>query len=138
MKFLNVDLEITAPESLQPIVDHLGESVSVLYHDNHDEDEYLLVLELNPEPAEKAVETTIAALCTLIETLPEAAKYHWQNATTRIFDIGYEAERESERSIVDVSPAALVRIANLNATLRTTIYHESDDHESVAIAAPEA
>jgi hypothetical protein len=133
MKFLNVDLEIVAPESLQPIVDHLGESVSVLYHDDHDDDEYLLVLELNPEPAKKAVETTIAALCTLIETLPESVKSHWQNATTRVFDIGYEADQGSDRSIADVSPAALGRIAQLNATLRTTIYHEPE-----SIVDPEA
>jgi hypothetical protein len=123
MKFLNVDLELTSPHNLQPIVESLGNAVEILYHDDHD-GEYLLVLELNSDPENKEVESTIATLCHLIETLPETAKSHWQNATTRIFDIGYEAEPDSQRLITDVSATTLDRIAKLNATLRTTIYRD--------------
>lgn len=134
MKFLNVDLEITSPETLQPIVDSFGTAITVLYNDEHD-DEYLLVLELNDASEEKELETTIATLCHLIETLPESVKSHWQNATTRIFDIGYEADPDSERLVTDVSATMLDRIAKLNATLRTTIYRDLppiNDDESLS------
>jgi hypothetical protein len=138
MKFLNVDLEITAPESLQPIVESLGTAAIILYHDDHD-DEYLLVLELNSDSEDKAIETTIATLCSLIETLPEPAQAHWQNATTRIFDIGYEADPDNQRLITEVSATALDRIAKLNATLRTTIYRDlepTDDSSSAESHTP--
>ncbi|MCG8367969.1 MAG: hypothetical protein MJA27_32130 [Pseudanabaenales cyanobacterium] len=86
--FLNVDLEIESYQNLQPIVEDFGDNVLNLYcgeaHGHH-----LATFELADRNAD--ADSIISHFCLLIESFDQKAKKLWDNAFTRVFDIGYES-----------------------------------------------
>lgn len=85
--FLNVDLEIFSKRDLQPLMNSLGEKVLILYSAREGRT-YRAHLEL--AGTRRTPDATIRAFCALIERLPKAAHYSWNQAKRRDFNIGVE------------------------------------------------
>ena len=119
--FLNVDLEITSATKLDAVIREMGERVVVLYAGPAAEQtKHLLVLESSWQ--HRGPDTTIQALCLVIETLSPAARRIW-NAAQKEFDVGYELPASERSSRFTLRHDTLERVAGLGATLAVTCYH---------------
>lgn len=118
--FLNVDLEIFSKRDLQPLINALGQKVLVLYS-AREERTYRAHLEL--ARTTKTPDATINAFCALIERLPEAARYLWNQAKRRDFNIGVEAGTSSRQPReFALSTETLKAAHRLGARIAFTVY----------------
>jgi hypothetical protein len=118
--FLNVDLEIFAKRDLQPFINALGENVLVLYSAREGRT-YRAHLALARET--RTPDATIRAFCALIERLPKAARYSWNQAKRRDFNIGVEAgtSLRQPREFA-LSTQTLKAARRLGARIALTVY----------------
>lgn len=118
--FLNVDLDLRSEVELGCLLTALAPDTVLLRHEGGH-----AVLELG-DPAHRSMESTLAALWTLIERLPADARAVWAQCTTRVFDAGFESVLVPGDSgqVYEglVSPGTLRRIAGLDAGLLVTVY----------------
>jgi hypothetical protein len=118
--FLNVDLEIESASKLDSLASAMGERVIVLHSGVGSKPKrHLLAVESarflkNPDAA-------IHALCSVVESLPPAARRAWQ-AAHKEFDVGYELRPSERSSRFSLRPDTLKRVARLGGTLTVTYY----------------
>jgi hypothetical protein len=117
--FLNVDLDIYSKHDLQPLVKRLGRKVIALYV-GRDRGEYCARLEL--ADVSKTVDSTIWAICGLIEALPESARALWNAATIRSFSIGIQAGTHPSPRDFTIRPRTVNAVSKLGAQIVLTIY----------------
>jgi len=117
--FLNVDLEITSKYDLQPLVQRLGRKVHVHYV-GRDRGKYSARLEIAKDT--KTADSTIRALCRLIEALPEAERSMWNAAIVRSFSIGIQAGPQPNPCDFVIRPQTLRVVSDLAAEIVFTIY----------------
>ncbi len=86
--FLNVDLDIYARSSLEPLVSAFGQTVCVLY-EGGELHRYSAHLELAAYPTNADI--AIRDLATLVHKLSPAKRKLWDSATKRNFNIGVQA-----------------------------------------------
>src|SRR5215471_13744261 len=87
VQFLNVDLEVRGPADLQPLIDDLGEDV-VNLHAGRVHDHYLATFEAI---VSGDADHRISYLCGLVDHLAPEARRSWDQSSSKVFDIGYEA-----------------------------------------------
>ena len=124
--FLNVDLEIESYEDLSGIFEEFGDETIELYcgkHHNH----YLATFELNSELLDP--DSIIAYFCTLIENFAPKTKELWNNAFSKVFDLGYESGLKPLSYCSNISWENIQRMSKLGASLRITIYPVSERQE---------
>ena len=126
IRYLNVDLILQSKEDLTPIVNHFGENIFVLHNGKKDES-YYAYIELSEDHHEP--NEAIDALCTLIEALGTNEKKIWDNALSRVFDVGYEGGKTPNRFSTDINPKVLERLAKYNTCLRVSIYPSGQNSE---------
>ena len=118
--FLNVDLEIFSKHDLQPLINALGEKVLILYSAREGRT-YRAHLELARTTI--TPDATIRAFCALIERLPKAARYSWNEAKRRDFNIGVEAGTSSRQpQEFALSTETLKAAHRLGARIAFTVY----------------
>lgn len=118
--FLNVDLEIFSKRDLQPLINALGEKVLILYSAREGRT-YRAHLEL--ARITRTPDATIRVFCALIERLPKAARYLWNQAKRRDFNVGVEAgtSLRQPRELA-VSTETLKAAHRLGARIAFTVY----------------
>jgi hypothetical protein len=118
--FLNVDLEIFSKRDLQPLINALGEKVLILYSAREGRT-YRAHLEL--ARTTRTPDAAIRAFCGLIERLPKAARYLWNQAKRRDFNIGVEGGTSSRQPReFAVSTGTLKAAHRLGARIAFTVY----------------
>jgi hypothetical protein len=123
MQFLNVDLEIRSAQSLQLLLDSLGDAVFVLHSDSTP-DQSFASLEL-ADNRDTNADRTITQFCDLIQALPDAARQLWDTANTKIFDVGYQLESTDKSWVMsELAAATLDRLAKVGGRLRMTVYFD--------------
>lgn len=125
--FLNVDLEIESDRNLQPIVDSFGNDAVNLYC-GQARGHYLATFEVANVATD--ADSIISYFCMLVKALDKEAKELWDNALTKVFDIGYESvlEARSYSYSSEIRAETIEIVAALGASLRITIYppHQHD------------
>ena len=117
--FLNIDLEIFSKRDLQPLINALGEKVLILYSAREGRT-YRAHLEL--ARTTRTPDATIRAFCALIERLPKAPRYLWNQAKRRDFNIGVEAGTSRQPREFAVSTETLEATHRLSARIAFTVY----------------
>lgn len=127
-KFLNLDVVLKSNASFDALVAHLGESVVVLTHHEH-ERQFMLVLELADQidDAQSCTQQFLA----IIDALPDTVMNLWKACASRTFSYGFDSG--TDRPALDTTISAdLVRgIAGVDADIEITVYPLSS---SVGIA----
>lgn len=121
VKFLNVDLEVRGPNDLQPLVEDLGEDVINLFA-GRVHDHYLATFEANISGDANEL---IAQFCTLIENLSSDAQRCWDEASSKVFDLGYEAGLGPKSYESTLRPETVAAVVRVGAGLRVTVYPPS-------------
>jgi hypothetical protein len=123
--FLNVDLEIESQSKLDLLAAEMGKRVVVLHCGPASKARrYLLVLESSR--SYKSPDTTIHALCGVVESLSPEGRRLW-TAARKQFDVGYELRSSERSSHFTLRPDTLERIASLGACLTVTYYRGDTD-----------
>ena len=121
IRFLNVDLEVRGRKDLQPLIDDLGDDVINLYS-GRVHDHYLATFEV---ALSGDANELIQQFCHLIENLASEARSTWDEASLKVFDIGYEAGIGPKSYESNLRPETVAAVAALGAALRVTIYPPS-------------
>ena len=129
IKFLNVDLEVESTADLSPLVAALGDDVFLLHIGPADRGGDLAAFELAEEHGDP--DGSLLEFCDPIEQLlPEAAEL-WRTAHRRTFDVGYECGDTPPAFQSELTRPTIQRVADLGASLSTTIYPRADpEHQS--------
>lgn len=117
--FLNVDLDIYSRVDLQPLVNALGKKVSALYV-GRDGSSYCAHLEI--AKITKTVDSTIRALCGLIQALPTAERHLWNAARVRSFSVGIQAGRQPNPCDFAIGAKTVKTVSELSAQIVLTLY----------------
>ena len=128
IRYLNVDLLIKSRMDLTPIVTDFGDDILVLSNDKTG-DFYYAYLEIAGSHA--GPNEDIEYFCSLIEGLSESNKKIWNDSFYRIFDIGYEAGSSNNSYSSDLRESVLKRIAEVNASIRITVYPNAPPPEDI-------
>lgn len=131
--FLNVDLDLHAPDGLDAIVAAF-DGVAMDLHDGDyprplgDDHASFEVIHIDHETA--TPESTIAAFCDAIESFPADAKQQWTAASERVFNIGIECGSEPYHQIWRLPAELVKRVAALGGVIELTVYRSSEDSPS--------
>jgi hypothetical protein len=116
--FLNVDVDVRSAKPLEPLVEALGDSVSLHYIGRHGGAYWAHFAPYSPKSADAAVRT----LAHLIRRLPGPARRLWAGARERVFDIGIQSGYRPHSAEHLLSADAVKEIAQLGGTLKITVY----------------
>ncbi|MEM7229398.1 MAG: hypothetical protein AAF432_11355 [Planctomycetota bacterium] len=122
-QFLNVDLNLTARESLVPFATWY-ERYGFALHQEEQGPEWFGRYELE---FEGDLVQIFERQCVALESMPEDVVRLWNDATSRVLSIGIEATPGLDAGAWIVSPALLTRIADLRTELEFVVYGASGD-----------
>jgi hypothetical protein len=124
-QFLNLDVVLKSNSNLDALVEHLGERVFVISHQEH-ERQFILVLELADEQRHDAQSCTQQFLM-IIDALPDTAINLWKACTSRTFSYGFESGEDRPALNTTISVDVLRQIAGIDADIAITVYpfHQS-------------
>ncbi len=127
IRFLNVDLEIEASEDLQPLIDDLGEDVSVLHHGDNGSGFNFVSFEVKPSGA-RDIDGIIAEFCYFIENLSSDTKMIWDKSHSKKFDAGFQSGDFPRSYKTEIRGDTMQRIAKIGASIVVTIYPEPNEN----------
>jgi len=116
---LNVDLDIYSRADLQPLVAAPGKKVFALYV-GRDRRSYCAHLEI--AKVTKTVDSTIRALCGLIQALPSAERDLWNAARARSLSVGIQAGRKPNPCDFTIGAKTVKTVSELGAQIVLTLY----------------
>ena len=122
IQFLNVDLEIEKAESLQSLIDYLGEDVRVYHHGENGSGYDTAYLSVTSPVSEKDADGVIASFCYLIENLSPEVRRVWDGCCKRIFDAGFSSGVLPRSYRTEIRADTIKRVADLGASIVITIY----------------
>lgn len=114
-RFLNVDLDLSAPNGLLPLVRALQPTLISLRASDKD-----VTLELAKQP--EGVGEAIDGIAREVERLPASLRSIWDSCSTREMNVGLAAGREPHETHFLVPLASLSRLAAIGADLVFTVY----------------
>jgi hypothetical protein len=123
VRFLNVDLEVRSSTDLQPLIDGLGEDVMNL-HAGKVHDHYLATFEATVAGDANQL---VGYLCGLVDALGPDARRSWDEASSKVFDMGYEAGVGPKSYESNLRPETVAAIARVGAAIRVTVYPPSKE-----------
>ncbi|MGV9415704.1 hypothetical protein ACWDOP_37910 [Nocardia sp. NPDC003693] len=120
-RFLNIDVEVRDTADLTELRTAFGDAISVLHEGSDPDGSFVFTFEAGTDHSDDPA-AVAAALCALIEALPDPARTRWHAVADRVFDLGYEAELTGPVTS-PVFPAPLLRrLADLDVRLAVSIY----------------
>ena len=117
--FLNVDLDLWASFSLEPLVNAFGTKVGI-HHVGRHKRTYHAHLDL--ARLTKDADSTIRAFCKLITGLPPDARALWNVVKIRDFNIGVQAGTKPYSQVFELSAETVKAVADLGARVVFTVY----------------
>ena len=126
-KFLNVDLEVEAPESLDHICCELLEAGAFKLYNGETKGGFLATFEIEDGKSGCDPNSIITSFLGAIGSFDDRAKATWNRSHRRIFDIGYEADSEDGSFHSDLKNDVLKKISELGAEIRITLYPRSPE-----------
>lgn len=138
-EFCNVDLDIRSDSPLSAITEYFarfGDRVLPLYSGELEAGKYLASFEIHWDEALYPVDADgdptgperwgaherIAAFCDLLRDLPADAHGQWIAASSRVFDLGYEADDHCQPLRVVIAAETLNMILKVGAEIGFTVY----------------
>jgi len=118
--FLNVDLDVFARFSLEPLAAAFGSKVTQLYIGPHGR-RYGAHFELRASPR-KGADALIVGLVRLVKSLPRAARTTCNEAYRRYFNIGIQGGLKPPTYELPLKSETLKLVSSINARLVVTIY----------------
>jgi len=122
--FVNVDLDLGGPRTLQHFIDHWGDAVFVLRHEGSDEHGWKAGLELSH--ADRTAEQAVLAFVELVQALPDDLRAAWDALEQRNLDVGIQAGAQPHAWSFALEPATLDAVQSVGAKLVCTVYGASD------------
>jgi hypothetical protein len=117
-RYLNVDLDITSRDDLQPLVQAFGRRVFVLHVDGSGRHS----AGLEVAAMTKTADGTIRRFATLVRSLPPRARILWNRARSRDLNIGIQAGQDARAFTCFVGPDAVRAAADIGARIVITVY----------------
>jgi hypothetical protein len=103
------------------LIDDLGEDV-VNLHAGRVHDHYLATFEAI---VSGDADHRISYLCGLVDQLAPEARRNWDQASSKVFDIGYEAGISPKSYESNLRPETIAAVARVGAAIRVTVYPPS-------------
>jgi hypothetical protein len=119
-EFLNVNLDLRAPEGLDDLAEAFGASVIVMQRATH-----LLSLEMNQSFS--SVEETLVGWVSLVEKLPPRARALWDQCELRSFNIGIRAGESPHQAGFQMSQRVVSLLAEIGSEIAITVYVYATD-----------
>jgi len=117
--FLNVDVDVFSKVALEPLAAALGDRVSLHYVGRAGRGPFQLHFALySPKNADAA----IRGLVKLIQSLPSSPLRLWNNASRRVFDVGFQGGFRPHSSEFDISRESVAAVAALGGSIKVTLY----------------
>jgi hypothetical protein len=120
--FLNVDLAIESPESLDHLCSGLVERGAFNLYNGEFDGGFLATFEVPDERSGRDPDSIITTLCNMLDGLDDRAKVTWDRAQRRTFDIGYETDDAAGSVYTDLKSDVLARVVAHHADIRLTVY----------------
>ena len=124
VRFLNVDLEIESSEDLQPLIDNLGENVSVLHQGENGSGFNFVSFEVKSS-GEKDVDGIVSSFCLFIENLSPNSKQIWSKCHSKKFDAGFQSGDFPRSYQTEIRADTIKRISEIGASIVITVYPQS-------------
>jgi len=118
--FLNVDLDVFARSSLEPLAEAFGSKVFQLYVGRHGRN-YGAHFELRASPG-RGADALIVGLVQLVKSLPRSVRTIWNEAYRRDFNIGIQGGLEPRVYELPLKPETLKLVSSVNARVVVTVY----------------
>ncbi len=118
--YLNVDLDLWARFDLQPLVDALARDTTVMNVGPRPGGQHFASLEVARRTT--TADATIRAFAKLIAKLPRRARFDWNRARLRSFNIGIQAGSEPYAFELHLAPETITTAAALDARITITVY----------------
>jgi hypothetical protein len=131
--FVNIDLELESDESLETLIEELGDGVFTL--DRLDERSIGLELSIetrngmdfyksydDTEDLVGGVDIHIEEFCKLIENLSSKSKEIWDKCHRKEFDIGFESGNTPKSFRTVIQSETVKRCAEIGASITITVY----------------
>lgn len=125
IQFLNVDLEIESSQDLQPLIDDLGEDVSVLHHGKNGRKFNFVSFELKTA-GKRDVDEIILSFCLFIKNLSPGAKLIWDKCHSKRLDAGFQSGAFPGAYQTEIRADTIAQVAEIGASIVITIYPKSD------------
>ncbi len=130
--FINIDLELTSSDDLQPLADELGESVFVLHCDKMPNlNEFWASLEIGDYDIYQSyddknkdiggVDVLLSAFCDLLENLSPQSQSLWKKCKKREFDVGFGCGNTEKSFHTQIRAETLKRVSALGASVLITV-----------------
>lgn len=135
--FINVDLDLSSPESLGPLLDAWEDDVVVMHHTRVPEGGSEVGLEVTVMTT--TAPQTIRCFVRLVQRLEPRLRALWDGCTDRVLDIGIQSGTDGPRSWrVVLSPKVLAEVQEIGARLAVTVYspYEGDGFTPTPRPAP--
>ncbi len=127
--YLNTDLDVVAVQDLASLAAALAKrGLFALHVDRRDDG--LWYASFETEEQHREPEPNVAAMVTAVESLAESDRAMWAACLRREFNIGYDCGTTPSVVTQTLSSAVLRRVAALDASLRVTLYPDSDEEHS--------
>jgi len=137
ISYLNTDLDIESPKDLTALAALLdSKDIFPLHVERSDDGSWHARFETQQQYAE--AEHNITAMIAVIESLRGPHRTAWLSCKKRQFNIGYDCGKKPWAFEQGLSAKLLGRIAKIGASLRITLYPESDDKAGMRSAKREA
>lgn len=122
--FLNADLEITSDKPLDSLCREVGDRAFNLFCGSVGASKFLASFEIdsNTEDQRRTPDELIRRFCDLFEGLSHESMTLWNAATSRVIDLGYEANDTPERLVHSISMETMRRLCDLKVEITFTVY----------------
>ena len=125
--FLNVDLDLKSDGPLDAIVEAFGDQAVVLRHDRVGQ---RFVASFQVAGIMPNANSTIDALCDLVQALPPPARAVWDACRRRVLDIGIQSGPAPDRFHAVIDAATVRRAGDLGCAIVVTVYGQKFGSET--------
>lgn len=130
-RFITIDLDITG-RSRQPLDGLVGSLTRRgTIQTDHEQDDGRRFVSFALGQQHDTIDANLTALIATIEQLAPTARCEWDNAASRVFNIGIEAGSEPEQPVIVVSPEMIASAAAFGCGITLTHYPNHNRHAIV-------
>lgn len=122
VEFLNIDLEIRSHTGIDAIVEEFRNYGEEPLFYGRIQDEFLGTFEVSGGVCMDSVENIFIKFKEVLKEFGPAAKLEWENASSRVFDIGFRSLDNSVRKTYPISSDIINFVSQVSAGIALTHY----------------